>query len=128
MYIPISGHPCFSQKINNVSTLTTTNNMNYTNHKPSHEYRFDLNHIVMPCTGPTHNIFHVQTHLQNQTHTHIYMYELAYAQPSPYIHTSTNLNTHSHGLTHTYIYVHTQEHSVPDIFLSFHNMQSILRL
>ena len=44
MYLPPFFHPCFGQKGNIVSTLTTANNTTYTNHKHSHGCAFDLNH------------------------------------------------------------------------------------
>ena len=59
-------------------------------------------------------------------HADTYMYKLAYAQPSSYINTYVNSNMHSHILPCTHIYVRTQEHSVPNLLLSFQNMQLIV--
>ena len=115
-------------------TQTTYGHLRLDLDKPSHEYTFDLNHIGMPSTQPTHALHHIHTHMQTQTHTHTnshaytYTYKLTYAQPPPYISTSLNLNIHTHGLTITHIYAQIQEHSVPNIFLSFHNIQSIVRV
>ena len=155
MYAPLYVNTCFDQKRNNVSTLTTKNNTTNTNHKTSHEYTFDSNqifphstlftqvfpwvwisfeHIGTSSNWPMHTPHHVQTHLRTQTHTHrdshahIYTYKLIYAQPSPYINTSVNLNMHAHGLTCPHIYVQNQEHSVPNLFLSFQHIQSIVRV
>ena len=155
MYVLLSSHNCFGQKRNNASNLTSAKNTTYTNHKPSHEYEFYLdhiwttstwltqdfpwvhiwlNHIGMPSTQPTHALHHIHTHMQTQTHTHTnshaytYTYKLTYAQPPTYVSTSLNLNIHTHGLTITHIYVQIQEHSVPNIFLSFRHIHSIIRV
>ena len=67
-----------------------------------------------------------QTHIPTYSHKYTYTYKLMYLQPLPYINTSTNLNTHAHGLTCTHKSVWTQENSVPNIFLYFHHINSIV--
>ena len=68
------------------------------------------------------------THRHGLTHTYTHTYKHTYTQTEPYIKTYANLNTHAHGITYTQIYVQNQEHYVPNLFLYFQHVKSILHI